>query len=366
MGHAYHALGEGAKAVRALQDNAEALAANVERDPTANAVTAYVSTCAWLAFALADLGEFDAAETWADRARAEAEARHHPYSEAIALTLAGQVDVLRGHLDRAVGPLSRALSVCRDVQLTVWQAIPAALLGQCMVALDRKQDGLALLDEAVRMSDQVGIKAYLSRWVALLGEGLLAAGEVSRAGEAAERSLALARSHAERGHEAAALRLLGDVAAAQTPPRLAVATERYTAAISLAERLGLRPLLARTHLGLGQLHRRGGQAQAAEAHLATAVVLFSDLGMRPWLERSEPELRALGHLVIVARPNVNLYEYLKNRFAGDANVQVVLDRRNSEPAPGALAADTRADERRRLAVDQALRLRGLAVVIGRR
>jgi hypothetical protein len=115
---------------------------------------------------------------------------------------------------------------------------------------------------------------------------------------------------------------------------------------------------------LGQLHRRGGQTQAAEAHLATAVVLFSDLGMRSWLDRTEPELRALGHLVIVAKPNVNLYEYLKMKFAGDPNVQVVLDRRNGEArVDGGVAVERRAADRRRVAVDQALRSRGLAVVI---
>ena len=364
MGHAYHALGRGQQAVRALNETAEALASDVAGDAGANAVTAYVATCAWLAFALADLGEFDSAETWADRARTEAEARDHPYSEAIALTLAGQVSVLRGQLERAVGPLARALSICRDANLTVWQAIPAALLGQCLVSLDRKEEGLALLEEGVRLSDEVGIKAYLARWATLLGEGFLTTGDALRAAEIGERALALARAHGERGHEAAALRLLADVAAAQTTPRLAVATERYGAAIDLAEELGLRPLLARAHLGLGQLHRRGGQVQAAEAHLATAVVLFSDLGMRTWLDRTEPELRALGHLVIVAKPNVNLYEYLKTKFAGDPNVQVVLDRRHGEsPAGEGSAVERRAADRRRIAIDQALRARGLAVVI---
>jgi class 3 adenylate cyclase/tetratricopeptide (TPR) repeat protein len=364
MGHAYHALGQGKEAVRALQDSAEALASDLSRDPSANAVTAYVSTCAWLAFALADLGEFDTAEMWAERARTEAEARRHPYSEAIALTLAGQVSVLRGQLERAVAPLARALSICREANLTVWQAIPAALLGQCMVTLDRKEDGLTLLEEGVRLSDEVGIKAYLSRWATLLGEGFLATGDAPRATEIGERALGLARAHGERGHEAAALRLLADVAAAQEPPPLTTATERYATAITLAEELGLRPLLARGHLGLGQLHRREGRMPEAEAHLATAIVLFSDLGMRSWLDRTEPELRALGHLVIVARPNVNLYEYLKDKFAGDPNVQVVLDRRHGEQrADGSAAVERRAADRRRVAIDQALRSRGLAVVI---
>jgi class 3 adenylate cyclase/tetratricopeptide (TPR) repeat protein len=365
MGHAYHALGQARQAVRALHDNAEALAGDVARDPSAAAVTAYVSTCAWLAFALADLGEFDTAETWADRARAEAEAHRHPYSEAIALTLSGQVAVLRGQLERAVGPLARALSICRDAHLTVWQAIPAALLGQCLVTLERKEDGLSLLEEGVRLSDEVGVKAYLARWATLLGEGFLTTGDVLRATEIGERALALARAHGERGHEAAALRLLGDLAAAQEPPMLTTATERYTAAVAIAEELGLRPLLARSHLGLGQIHRRGGQMPEAEEHLATAVVLFSDLGMRAWLDRTEPELRALGHLVIVARPNVNLYEYLRQKFADDPNVQVVLDRREGQERrpDGGASVERRAADRRRLAIDSALRSRGLAVVI---
>ena len=368
MGHAYHALGQARHAIKVLQDNADALAADVDREPSAAAVTAYVSTCAWLAFAQADLGEFDAAETWADRARAEAEARRHPYSEAIALTLAGQVAALRGQLERAVGPLARALTICRETSLTVWQAIPASLLGHCLVALDRKQDGLSLLEEGVRLSDEVGVKAYLARWATLLGEGFLAMGDTARAAEIGERAIELARTHGERGHEAAALRLLGDLALAHEPPLVGTATEHYRAAIAIADELGLRPLLARTHLALGQLQRRAGRAIDAEGNLTTAVVLFSELGMRSWLDRSEPELRALGHLVIVARPHADLYEYLKAKFADDPNVQVVLDRRHGEErteTPGA-SAEKRAAERRRLAVDQALRARGLAVVIPQR
>jgi tetratricopeptide (TPR) repeat protein len=236
------------------------------------------------------------------------------------------------------------------------------------VALDRKQDGLALLEEGVRLSDEVGVKAYLARWATLLGEGFLAMGDTARAAQIGERALELARTHGERGHEAAALRLLGDLALAHEPPLVGTATEHYRTAIAIADELGLRPLLARTHLALGQLQRRAGRAVDAEGNLTTAVVLFSDLGMRSWLDRSEPELRALGHLVIVARPHADLYEYLRQKFADDPNVQVVLDRRHGEDRPETPGAsvEKRAAERRRLAVDQALRARGLAVVIPQR
>jgi len=61
---------------------------------------------------------------------------------------------------------------------------------------------------------------------------------------------------------------------------------------------------------------------------------------------------------------VNLYEYLKTKFAGDPNGQVVLDRRHGEPRPDAGASvERRAADRRRIAIDQALRSRGLAVVL---
>jgi hypothetical protein len=185
-------------------------------------------------------------------------------------------------------------------------------------------------------------------------------GDADRAGEIAERALNLARAHGERGHEAAALRLLADVAVGQQPPRLDHAAERYIAAAAIAEELGLRPLLARSRLGLGQAHRQAGRALEAEEHLAGAMVLFSELGMWTWLDRSEPDLRALGHLVIVARPQVNLYEYLSQKFADDPHVQVVLDRRHDgEGAP------RDADRRHHQPVDHALRTRGLAVIIAR-
>jgi hypothetical protein len=103
--------------------------------------------------------------------------------------------------------------------------------------------------------------------------------------------------------------------------------------------------------------------------VARATVLFSDLGMRFWLERSERELRALGHLVIVARDNVELYDYLAEKFSGDPNVRVILDRRQAERRrddagdDAGTDAERRQTDRRRQAIDGKVRSRGLAVVI---
>ena len=45
-----------------------------------------------------------------------------------------------------------------------------------------------------------------------LGEGYLLSGRLADASDLAERALQLSRTHKERGHEAWALKLLGDVA----------------------------------------------------------------------------------------------------------------------------------------------------------
>jgi tetratricopeptide (TPR) repeat protein len=197
--------------------------------------------------------------------------------------------------------------------------------------------------------------AYLARWTVLLGEALLARGDVDGARATADRAIALSLAHNERGHEALAWRLVGDVHARAGVAGFAPAREAYEQALALGEELGLRPLVARTRFSLGQLERRLGHLEDAEEHLTRAVVLFADMNMRAALAESEPELKALGHLVIVARSNVDLFEYLSRQFAGDP--EIILDRRHG------VASRVGPSERRHHAVDTALRTRGLAVVL---
>ena len=355
LGHSHHAQGQHRLAVQVLEDNLAALEADLAGVRGIGGTIASVASAAWLAWALGDLGDFDRADTYLDRARAQADGAYHPYSQAIAWTLTGAVWFARGQVERAVSTLARSLDICEQASLTVWQPIPAALLGACLIALDRKDDGMALLRDGVRRAEALGVMAYLSRWTLHLAEGLLAIGDLPGARACVDRALALALAHGERAHEAAAWRIVADVAAREG--RFDAARDAYAQALTLAEQLSLRPQIARAHFEFGRLQRRLGHLNDAEEHLARAVVLFADMGMRSWVEVSQPELKALGHLVIVARSNVNLFDYLTEKFAGDSEVRVILDRRHSELARQGEA------ERRHRTVDGALRTRGLAIVI---
>jgi hypothetical protein len=68
----------------------------------------------------------------------------------------------------------------------------------------------------------------------------------------------------------------------------------YGQALSLAEWLGMRPLVAHCHLGLGKLFRRTASREQADEHLITAATMYREMGMAYWLAETEPERRDRG------------------------------------------------------------------------
>ena len=57
----------------------------------------------------------------------------------------------------------------------------------------------------------------------------------------------------------------------------------------MATELGMRPLAAHCHLGLGKLYRRTGKREQAQEHFITATTMYREMGMMYWLERTEAE-----------------------------------------------------------------------------
>jgi len=125
--------------------------------------------------------------------------------------------------------------------------------------------------------------------VAYLGEAFLLAGREREALERATEALGLARARNERGYQAYALRLRGDILSRAEPPDER-AEASYRDALGLAAELGMRPLAARCHLGLDTLHRRLGEREQARDHVATATALYRELEMARWLGRAEAAL----------------------------------------------------------------------------
>jgi tetratricopeptide (TPR) repeat protein len=123
-----------------------------------------------------------------------------------------------------------------------------------------------------------------------LSEAHLLAGHREEASSLAKRALAFARAHQERGHQAYALRLLGAIAAHRDAPENEEAETHYQQAFALAEELGMRPLQAHCHLGLGTLYTRIGRTEQARVELSTAIVLYRAMDMTFWLPEAQTAL----------------------------------------------------------------------------
>jgi hypothetical protein len=106
----------------------------------------------------------------------------------------------------------------------------------------------------------------------------------------AENALSLARAHRERGNEAYALYLLGELAVRREPPDCGLAAVHYQQALVLAEELGMRPLQAHCHRGLGTLYGQTGNGVQARAALTTAITLYRAMDMTFWLPQAEAAL----------------------------------------------------------------------------
>jgi tetratricopeptide (TPR) repeat protein len=131
---------------------------------------------------------------------------------------------------------------------------------------------------------------YYPLLVAHLGEAYLLAGRIADASQQARHALERSRDLKQRGHEAYALRLLGEVAAQRQPPDAEAAAAAYRQAMTLANELGMRPLAAHCHLGLGTLYAKHGRRQEAHVALSAAIELYRTMEMTFWLSPAEAAL----------------------------------------------------------------------------
>jgi tetratricopeptide (TPR) repeat protein len=245
---------------------------------------------AFLAACPAELGTFAEGRVIGDEGLRVAEAAAHPVSVMFALWGCGLLALRRGDLPKALPRLERAVHICQDVDLPAYFPRVAVALGAAYTLAGRVADAVPLLTRALeqamatqRVSDQA--LCHLS-----LGETLALIDRLEEAHTLAEGALALARAHQERGHEAYALRLLGDIAARHEIPQVERAEAHYRQALALADALGMRPLLAHCHLGLGALYGKGGQQDQARAELSTAIDLYRLMDMTFWLTEAEAAL----------------------------------------------------------------------------
>jgi len=294
LGLACYASGDHPRAEDLLRAAVRSLEGDLSRQRCGLAGFPAAMSRSYLGLAVANRGAFGEGIANAEEGIRVAEALDHPYSLIVACWSLGLLYDLQGNPGEAARVLERGLALCREWKLTVLAPLVSGPLGYAYALTGRVTEGLSLLSQALQDMEVMGRGAYHSQVVVHLGEACLLAGRIDEAGTFAERALMLTRNRGERGDEASALCLLGDVAAQRHPLDVRTAEEHYHRAMALAEELAMHPLVARCHLGLGTLRGGPGTSGEAREHLTRALTMFREMHMTFWLERADRELQALG------------------------------------------------------------------------
>ena len=291
LSQVHHSLGQYYAAVEFIRDDIATLTGERAGEHFGGIGVASVQSRTWSVLSRAEIGDFVEGLVEGEEGIRIAECLGDSYDLAHITFGVGLLHLRKGDLPRAGAVLERGLALCHASSIRLVLPILTAHLGYTYLLSGRIKEALPLIEQAVEEATTIKMTFLHALRIAYLAEAHLAGGEPDLAAELGQRSLALSRQYRERGHEAWAVRLLGEIASHPDPPDTVTAEDYYRQALAIATELGMRPLSAHCHLGLGKLYRRSGRREQAHEHLSAAAKMCREMDMAFWLQQGEAELR---------------------------------------------------------------------------
>jgi tetratricopeptide (TPR) repeat protein len=286
LGRAYRATGAVTRSAELLRRTVEA----ADRESGTPRTEWRLRSRASLALTLSMLGAFAEGQHYGEEALDLAMRGGRGSAPLMAHSCLGLLYLAQGELAHAIRVLEPGLALCRASDNRDWLQVIAAGLGAAYALHGHLTEGRALLEEALRESLRTGARGNRAFWVVRLSEVCRLAGRIEEAWQYAHQALDLARQQQAHGDEALALHQLGTVHAHTHPTDIPPAETHYQQALALAEALGMRPLQAHCHRGLGLLYAKTGQREWARAALSTAREMYRRMAMTFWLPETEAAL----------------------------------------------------------------------------
>jgi tetratricopeptide (TPR) repeat protein len=228
-------------------------------------------------------------------ARQIAERMQHPYSIGWAHSTTAHVYMEMGNWNMARTHSERAIEAIRAA------GQPAPLLHTILavsarVLADLDESGLAAsrAEEAERLYERAVARGRRGGWTPILTALSKAYLRLGRLDDARRTVRALENAPPTAAADTYAMYLEAEIAAHPEAWDPQIAQDRYGRTLTLAERQGLRPLVAHSHLGLGVLLRGLGDQRQARRHIAAAVTRYRAMNMASWIERAETERGLIG------------------------------------------------------------------------
>ena len=183
------------------------------------------------------------------------------------------------------------MGLCQDWHIPLFFPMVAAALGLAYTLGGRVADASAAAEAGAGASRSPWTdRRHSGALVTCLGEAQLLAGRLEEAQPRAEQALdspASTRNAATRPMPCASS---ATSRRARRSPEASTRPSHYQQALALAEELGMRPLQAHCHRGLGMLYATTGQREQARTELSTAIEMYRAMEMTFWLPETEAAL----------------------------------------------------------------------------
>ncbi len=274
LAQVYYSLGQYGQAIETFRHNLE--------DPDSTLASDF-NNHRMLGFSCAEVGFFSEGSVMVEEAVRLAGASNNPNTIATACDAAGYLYLAKGDIASALGFYRYGLEVCQRWQVRQLLHTHVSGLSLSLVLSGQKAEALTLLEREMGHSPPEGLNNNR-----VLGEAYLRVGHAESARCYTERMVESAGSRGERGAQAWALRLMGEIVLDLTSHDQA--ETHFQQAFTLATELGMRPLQAHCHRGLGTLYRQADQAEQARTELSTAIEMYRDMEMTFWLPETEAAL----------------------------------------------------------------------------
>jgi len=243
-----------------------------------------------LSWGLTELGEFEEAEERAVQGVQIAEQGNNLFSTTFAHSFLGTVYLLRGALDQAVKSLEKALDMCREFDVLSAFSFTAASLGHVRSLLGHPDHALPILEDAVR-PEKASFSAVPSSYpLSALAEVYRLKGDTKKAMQNIEEALSIFRQNGEQGFGAWAHYYMAKIQSDGGHEQIGQALHSYQQAKEQATKLGMRPLLAHCHMGIGEVYIRTGLREEARSELLAAIELYRCMDMAFWVPKAESAL----------------------------------------------------------------------------
>jgi predicted ATPase/class 3 adenylate cyclase len=286
LGVAYHTQGDYRQAIDSFRQTAMLLNGARRYERFGQVFLPAVFSRAWLTRCHAELGAFAEGSTLGEEGLQIAKTVAHPASLMHAYYAIGLLALRQGDLPRALHLLEGAVGSCEEAARPAIFPAVAAALGAAYALDGRRADAVPLLTSTMEQA----MTRATSGYPALFGYQALCHLSLAEAQAFAIRAMELGRTHQAQGNQAYALHLLGEIAAHRNPLEAEPAETHYHQALALADALGMRPLQAHCHRGLGTLYATTGQREQARTELAAAIDLYRAMDMTFWLPQAEAAL----------------------------------------------------------------------------